>query len=279
MKTTILILGLVFSLLLSCAIVKEKKEQTSKGLNKIASTVITFLVFAFIGALLDHFVWPGALDSIDKKIFGEPEIIVNINEVHPLENAQRLEDFALMFVTGRGIGMISAINKGHPDLNRMFGDTLIPTDIGRAGNNLEYNICIVNSGNRKAKDIKITFLGDQLKTDYKVDVDRRIDFVSCGGSGSQCICDIRKKELAPKDKVGLFVKARTPSITNVNINAKGNYSCFVNFRTFYARLIQKGESVQLFLDNNRVAELPRLNSDSNYKQYYYSPQTNEWILK
>ena len=76
-------------------------------------------------AVLSHFVWPDIMDTVDVKIFGKSEIIVNINEIHPLENAQQLENFALMFGTANGQGTILAVQIGQPELNRIFGDVLI----------------------------------------------------------------------------------------------------------------------------------------------------------
>lgn len=242
-------------------------------ISKAVIKVVSIFLVGFITAVLTYFVWPDIMNAIDMKIFGKPEIIVNINEILPLENEQDLENFHLMFGTANGQGTILAAQIGQPELNKIFGDTLIPIDFGRNGNNLEYFICILNNGDRKARDVRVTFTGDTLKTDYNVDVDKRIDFVSCGGSD----CDIRKKELAANDKVGMFVKARTPSITNVNINAKGNYESFVNYRRFYVRMFVEGESIQIFLDENKVAELPPLNQNSNLLHYYYSQIENKWI--
>jgi len=241
------------------------------------TAILFFLLGAFVIAILDHFIWPGFLDALDVRIFGKPMIVVNINEIQPLMNAQHLENFSLIFGTMNSQGTILAVQKGQPELNKVFGDAPIPTDFGRNGNNLEYFIGIINKGNRKARDIILTFSGDTLKTDYNIDVDKRIDFVNCGGSGSDYICDVRKKVLSPNEKVGMFVRAKTPSVADVNFKAKGNYDYFVNFRKFYARIINQGESVQMFLDKNEVAKLPPLNSNSNYLQYYYSPQENKWV--
>jgi hypothetical protein len=251
----------------------KKKALVSNKAKKIVLAALGFIFTAFIGAVLSHFVWPGFMNTIDEKLLGKPDIIVNVNEIHPLENEQHLENFALMFGTASGQGTVLAAQIGQPELNKIFGDVIIPIDFGRNDNKLEYSILILNSGDRTARDVKVTFSGDMLKTDYKLDVDERIDFVSCGGAN----CDIRIKQLAPDEKVGMFVKARTPSVANVNISAKGNYDSFVNFRRFYARTILESESIPLYLDGTNIAALPPINKNPGFLQYYYSPQENKWI--
>jgi hypothetical protein len=112
-----------------------------------------------------------------------------------------------------------------------------------------------------------------------IDIDKKIDDIYFGGSGSQSFCDIRETELAPNEIVSLFVKAKTPSISDVMFNAKGNYEPFINSRSFYARTIFEGEFLEIYLDNNKVAGLPPLNYAPEMRIYFYMPQENKWIAK
>jgi hypothetical protein len=254
---------------------KKGTPKSQSIITKVIKYVVLLLIGAFVGAVCFYFIWPDLLNTIEVNLFGEPNIIVNINEINSLEDSQHLENFSLIFGTSNGLGTILAAQTGQPELNKTFGDIAIPIDFGENGNNLEYFINILNNGTGIAKDIKITFSGDTLKTDYKIDVDNRINFVSCGGSD----CDIRKNELGVNDRVGLFVKARTPTITNVNISAKGIFTSFVNYRKFYVKNIVEGESIQLFLNETQIAKLPPLNQNSNFIQYYYAPKENKWIMQ
>jgi hypothetical protein len=253
----------------------NKKVFMIKKGKAILYFLLTTIISICIGAVLNHFVWPDIMDTMEVKMFGKTEIIVNINEINPLEEGQ-LENFSLMFGTQNGIGMLVAVQKGHPDLDKIFNDVFIPYDLDKNSNNPVYFIGILNNGNREARDLRVTFTGDTLKIE-RIDFDKKIDFVNCGGSGSQSICDIKENELAPNEKISLLVKARTPSIANVNISAKGNFESFVNFKHYFAKTIVEGELFQLYLDNNKVAELPPLNQNPNFLQYYYSPQENRWI--
>jgi hypothetical protein len=257
---------------------KQRKKAATTGTKEHSRFGLLFwlplIVGAVLGAILGYFA-PGIIDTIEVKILGKPEIIVNVNELHPLELASEyeLEYFNLIFFTANGQGTIVATQTNQPELNQIFGDVLIPTDLCRNGSKVDYSITILNNGDRTAKDLRITFSGDMLQTDYEHDVDQRIDFVSCGGSN----CEIRIEELAPNDRTGMFVEANTPPIANVSISAKGTHEAFVNYRRFYVRTISEGESIDIFLDNTQTAELPTLNQNPNRIRYYYSPQENRWI--
>jgi len=145
------------------------------------------------------------VNTIDEKLLGKPEIIVNVNQIHPLENEQDLENFSVVFGTTHGIGTILAAQLGNLELNKIFGNTPIPVGYGLKSKDLEYSIAvfnnskhaIINNGKRKVKDIKIVFSGDKLKEDNEVNNDKKFDFVNIAEFGNQH--ELRKNVLAPNE--------------------------------------------------------------------------------
>jgi len=243
--------------------------------NIIRENLTTSLIFAIIiGGFLGHYFLDPLWRRLDLIIFGEPEIIININEIHPLEENQSLKDFNITFGTANGMGQIVALQKSHPELNKDFGDAPIPDDFGEADNKLEYSIVFINKGTGNAKNIEITFSGDELNTNYDIDVSKKINYANCS-SGNNCV--IKMKKLKTDDKAGIFVRAKTPSLSDINCKIGNKGESFINFRRFYVKTIKKGEQIQMFLDENRVAELPLLNEGPNFVFYSYSPQENRWI--
>lgn len=107
---------------------KGEKVKTPKTPGKIIQKiykVILWILLGFVSAVLSNFVWSGWIDTIDEKLFGKAEIYVNINELHPLEEGLH-EDFALMFGTQNGIGMVVAVHQVYGGLNNVIKDVFIP---------------------------------------------------------------------------------------------------------------------------------------------------------
>jgi hypothetical protein len=265
-------------------------DTLNKGKNYIfpefkdKKTVISLTRFLFIlfitlliGAGIDAVFLSDLKNTIDDWR-GKAEIYVNINEIHPLEDGLQ-EDFSLMFGTRDGTGMLVLVNQMHGGINNIIRDLLIPFAPDFSDNYTQYFISIRNEGNRKVKDLKVTFKGDTLKP-ITNDLDKKIDYIYFGGYGIQSFCDIRENDLAPKEVVSFFIKAKTPSITDVMCHAKGNYESFTNLRSFYARsIIKNGIIIMNFSNGDKIVELPPLNNTTEMLIYFYKPDENRWVTQ
>ena len=93
---------------------------TKRNIRSAVKEILKYLVVAFVGALLSYFVFPDLMKSIDQRIFGTTEIVVNITELSPLEKVDRLEDFSMMLGTTMNYGWLAAVKTGQPELKRFL---------------------------------------------------------------------------------------------------------------------------------------------------------------
>ena len=249
---------------------------TKRNIRSAVKEILKYLVVAFVGALLSYFVFPDLMKSIDQRIFGTTEIVVNITELSPLEKVDRLEDFSMMLGTTMNYGWLAAVKTGQPELNKIFGDTLIPDDFGHLDQPIEYSITITNKGSRTARGLLLSLSGDNLKTDHERDKSSNIDFVNCGGFGNDFSCDVNIEDVAPNEKAAVFIRANSPSVHNISCNIESTGNCKVNMCNFYIRRVDLTQNVQIQLNNRRI-KLPPLNDGNQMVFYTYDYQKDKWL--
>lgn len=253
----------------------EKSHQNKMFEERVLNIAI-FLIGSFFGAVLAHFVWPGLMKAIDVKLFGTAEVVVNINELQMLQKTQHLEDFSVLFGTSNNAGWIAAVKVGHKDLNKLFGEILVPDDFGEFGN-LEYNVTITNTGKRIAKNINLSFEGEGLKTDRERDISKNVDFINCGGFGAEHSCETKIKKLSKGERTGFFARAESSSARNIRCSMDSVGSCWVNYRNFYVKKVTQGERLDIRLDESSIQSIPPINESSIPVLFRYKTQTDKWL--
>lgn len=250
--------------------------QNHQKNNTVIIPIASFLIGSFFGAVLSYFVWPELMKSIDVRLFGNAEVVVNINELKMLQENQHLEDISILFGTSNGVGWITAVKVGHKDLNRLFGEALVPDDFGKLGN-LEYNVTIINLGKRKAKNVRLSFSGSVLETNQKKDATPNINFINCGGFGEQYSCDAKINNLKKGERAGFFVRAETSSVHDIKCTVESAGDCSINHRSFYVKKVTEKEQLGIKLDGKAISLLPPINELSTPVLFRYKPQDNKWI--
>ncbi|MEK6913180.1 MAG: hypothetical protein AABW47_00730 [Nanoarchaeota archaeon] len=238
------------------------------------SKSIYFVLCIVLGAIIQKFILPEPLEYLDKLIYGEPKINLNVFEFSEIDEPKILPEYDALFITKSNRAWIFYVSRGNIDLTLLFHKIPIPINfLNFKPSEKLYVFGVYNFGNGSAKNVKIEFKSDNLlKELYK---DDNVNFSDCSGfENYSCIYEI---ENIPPDKIrDFYIKSVGSPIKDTSCSGDFYESCKQNkIDISFAEIT----SALIGTETGKIIPTPALSKDDQLLVYQFNPKEEIWERK